>query len=196
MREVHGPKRKAATLPPKYWSGELERVLISEEQISRRVRALAREIERDYEGLDLVIVALLNGTIMFLADLVRHLKLPLRLDFMGVSSYGPGTTSRELVFTKDLKLDVRGRHVLLVDDILDTGRTIKAVAAKLRELQPKSLKVCVFLEKKARRVERVKARYVGFQVPDVFVVGYGLDYAERFRHLPFVGVLQEHVYAR
>lgn len=173
----------------------MERVLISEATIRTRVRALARQIEEDYRDRELVIVSLLNGTVLFLADLVRHLELPLRLDFMGVSSYGAGTTSRELVFTKDLKLDVRGRHVLLVDDILDTGRTLHAVTQKLRELKPKSLKVCVFLEKKARREEKVRAHYVGFQVPDVFVVGYGLDYAERFRHLPFVGVLQEHVYA-
>jgi hypoxanthine phosphoribosyltransferase len=173
----------------------LDRVLISEEKIRRRVRALARQIGRDYRGRELVIVALLNGTIMFLADLVRHLELPLRLDFIGVSSYGAGTTSKELVFTKDLKLDVRGRHVLLIDDILDTGRTLAAVMEKLRELKPKSLKVCVFLEKKARRTEPVRANYAGFEVPDVFVVGYGLDFAERYRHLPFVGVLQKHVYS-
>lgn len=194
MRSSSRTKRPANP-PPRYLSGELERVLISEERIRRRVGAMARQIERDYRGRELVIVALLNGTIMFLADLVRHLELPLRLDFIGVSSYGAGTTSKQLVFTKDLKLDVRGRDVLLVDDILDTGRTLAAVIQKLRELKPKSLKVCVFLEKKARRTEAVRAQYAGFQVPDVFVVGYGLDFAERYRNLPFVGVLQEHVYA-
>lgn len=180
--------------PPKYLGGEIERVLISEAQIQRRVKALARQIERDYKSRELVIVALLNGTVMFLADLIRQLRLPLRLDFMGVSSYGSGTSSGTLVFTKELKLDVRNRHVLLVDDILDTGRTLKRVTAKLKELEPGSLKICVFLEKKARRVEAVRARYVGFEIPDVFVVGYGLDYAERYRNLPFVGILREHVY--
>jgi hypoxanthine phosphoribosyltransferase len=180
--------------PPKYLSGQLERVLISEERIQRRVRALARQIERDYQGRELVIVALLNGTIMFLADLIRQLRLPLRLDFMGVSSYGTGTTAGAIVITKELKLDVRGRHILLVDDILDTGRTMKRVIAKLRELKPRSLKVCVLLEKKARRVEPVRAHYVGFQIPDAFVVGYGLDFAERYRNLPFVGILREHIY--
>lgn len=158
------------------------------------MRALARAITRDYAGRDLVIVALLNGTVMFLADLIRHLELPLRLDFIGVSSYGAGTTSGQLVFTKELKLEVKGRHVLLIDDILDTGKTITRVLAKLRPLKPRSLKVCVFLDKRARRTERAKADYIGFQIPDFFVVGYGLDFAERYRNLPFVGVLEERVY--
>jgi hypoxanthine phosphoribosyltransferase len=137
---------------------------------------------------------LLNGTVMFLADLIRHLSLPLRLDFMGVSSYGAGTESGELVFTKELRLDVRGRDVLLVDDILDTGRTMSRVLPKLRALKPRRIKVCVLLDKPSRRVEAVEADYVGFTIPDVFVVGYGLDFAERYRNLPFVGVLHPHVY--
>jgi hypoxanthine phosphoribosyltransferase len=181
--------------PPAFWSGELERVLIAPERIERRVQALARQIQRDYRERELVVVALLNGTVMFLADLIRHLELPLRLDFIGVSSYGSGTSSGALVFTKELKLDVRGRHVLLIDDILDTGRTLKRVTTKLRALKPRSLKICVLLEKKARRVEKVRADYVGFQIPDAFVVGYGLDYAERFRNLPFVGVLRQEAIA-
>jgi len=172
----------------------VDRILIHEEQIRKRVLELAREISRDYKGRDLVIVALLNGTVLFLADLIRHLALPLRLDFIGVSSYGQGTRSGELVFTKELRLEMRGRHVLLVDDILDTGRTLRRVSAVVRALKPRSLKVCVFLDKKARRTEKVHADYVGFEIPDYFVVGYGLDFAERYRNLPFVGVLQEHVY--
>jgi hypoxanthine phosphoribosyltransferase len=182
--------------PPKYLSGDVERVLISEERIQRRVRALAREIEREYRARDLAIVALLNGTVLFLADLIRQLRLPLRLDFIGVSSYGGGTTSGALVFTKELKIDVRGRHVLLVDDILDTGRTLQRVTTKLRQLGPRSLKICVLLEKKTRRIEKVRADYIGFQIPDAFVVGYGLDFAEQYRNLPFVGVLREEVYAQ
>jgi hypoxanthine phosphoribosyltransferase len=170
-------------------------MLIRPEQIQKRVRQLARRIERDFQGRDFIIVALLNGTVMFLADLIRHLELPLRLDFIGVSSYGSGTSSGNLTFTKELKLEVRGRDVLLVDDILDTGRTLKRVTTKLRDLEPKSLKVCVFLNKQARRTEEVRADYVGFEIPDFFVVGYGLDFAERYRNLPFVGVLREHVYS-
>ena len=155
---------------------------------------MTRQIERDYIGRELVIVSLLNGTVMFLADLIRHLSLPLRLDFIGVSSYGAGTTSGELVFTKELRLDVRGRDVLLVDDILDTGRTIKRVLAKLRDLRPRRVRTCVLLDKPTRRVERVRADYIGFTIPDLFVIGYGLDFAERYRNLPFVGVLRPEMY--
>ena len=173
----------------------MERVLIRPAQIQTRVRELARQISREYQGRDLVIVALLNGTVMFLADLIRHLALPLRLDFMGVSSYGTGTESGKLTFTKELKLDVKNRDVILVDDILDTGRTLSRVAKKVRALKPKSLKTCVFLNKQARRTEKVEADYIGFEIPDSFVVGYGLDFAERYRNLPFVGVLAKHIYA-
>jgi hypoxanthine phosphoribosyltransferase len=131
---------------------------------------------------------------MFLADLIRHLNLPLRLDFIGVSSYGAGTESGDLVFTKELRLDVRGRDVLLVDDILDTGRTMSRVLPKLEALGPRRILTCVLLDKPARRIEDIEADYVGFEIPDYFVVGYGLDFAERYRNLPFVGVLHEHVY--
>jgi hypoxanthine phosphoribosyltransferase len=184
------PKSKPATVPPR-WRKEVERVLITEAQIARRVSALAREIERDFRGRETVVVALLSGTVMFLADLIRHLDLPLRLDFIGVSSYGAGTQSGELVFTKELRLDVRGRDVLLVDDILDTGRTLSRVLEKLRALKPRRIKTCVLLDKAARRVEKVEANYVGFEIPDLFVVGYGLDFAERYRNLRFVGVLKQ-----
>jgi len=169
-------------------------VLISQTQLARRVRELSRQIERDFTGRELVVVALLSGTVMFLADLIRHLSLPLRLDFIGVSSYGLGTESGELIFTKELRLDVRGRDVLLVDDILDTGRTMSRVLARLRRLKPRRVKTCVLLEKAARRVEKVRADYVGFSIPDLFVVGYGLDFAERYRNLPFVGVLKPEMY--
>jgi hypoxanthine phosphoribosyltransferase len=184
-----------ASLPLR-WRREVERVLISEEQIARRVKILAREIERDFRGRETVVVSLLSGTMMFLADLIRHLNLPLRLDFIGVSSYGVGAESGDLVFTKELRLDVRGRDVLLVDDILDTGKTMSRVLLKLRSLRPRRIKVCVLLDKPSRRLENTTADYVGFQVPDYFVVGYGLDFAERYRNLPFVGVLHPHVYKR
>jgi hypoxanthine phosphoribosyltransferase len=182
-------------VPPK-WRGEVARVLISERELARRVAQLSRELERVYHGRELVIVALLNGTVMFLGDLIRHLSLPLRLDFIGVSSYGAGTESGELVFTKELRLEVRGRDVLLVDDILDTGRTLTRVLAKLRALGPRRIKTCVLLDKPARRVEKVEADFVGFEIPDQFVVGYGLDFAERYRNLPFVGVLRPEIYQR
>ena len=131
---------------------------------------------------------------MFLADLIRHLTLPLHLDFIGVSSYGAGTVSGELIFTKELRLNVRGRDVLLVDDILDTGKTLSRVRAKLQTLKPRRLRICVLLNKKSRRVEKIDADYVGFEIPDYFVVGYGLDFAERYRNLPFVAVLHPWIY--
>ncbi|MGZ4963549.1 MAG: hypoxanthine phosphoribosyltransferase [Limisphaerales bacterium] len=174
------------------WRNDIEKVLISEMELERRVTELALEIEKEYSGRDLVIVALLNGTVLFLADLIRHLALPLRLDFIGVSSYGAGTESGNLVFTKELRLDVKGRDVLLVDDILDTGRTLSRVKAKLKKLKPRRIKICVLLDKPSRREESVKPDYVGFTIPNEFVVGYGLDFAERYRNLPYVGVLRQH----
>jgi hypoxanthine phosphoribosyltransferase len=187
-------KRSPTRGVPRGWRKEVERVLITEEQLARRIRKLSREIERDFKGREMVIVSLLNGTVMFLADLIRHVSLPLRLDFIGVSSYGTGTESGALVFTKELRLDVRERDVLLVDDILDTGKTMRLVLDKLELLKPRRIRTCVLLNKAARRIEDVKADYVGFEIPDYFVVGYGLDFAERYRNLPFVGVLHPHVY--
>jgi hypoxanthine phosphoribosyltransferase len=188
----------ATRLAPRHgddeWRNEVERVLITEEQIEKRIQTLAREIERDFRGREMVVVSLLNGTVMFLADLMRHLNLPLRLDFMGVSSYGSGTDSGDLVFTKELRLDVRSRDVLLIDDILDTGKTLRYVLPKLRALKPRRIKICVLLDKPSRRIEKIHADYAGFEIPDYFVVGYGLDFAERYRNLPFVGVLHPHVY--
>jgi len=185
----------SATPPPEHLRDEVQSVLIGETEIAARVRELAADIERDFAGKDLLAVALLTGTVPFLADLVRHIALPMRLDFMGVSSYGTGTSPGELVYTKELRLEARDRDVLLVDDILDTGQTLRAVIDKLNALQPRSLKTCVLLEKKSRRTESVTADYVGFEVPDEFVIGYGLDYAERYRNLPFIGVLKPEVYA-
>lgn len=187
------PTRSAARVPAR-WREEVERILITDDAIANRIKQLSREIERDFKGREMVVVSLLNGTVMFLADLIRNLSLPLRLDFIGVSSYGAGTESGELVFTKELRLDVCGRDVLLVDDILDTGKTLYRVLGKLQALKPRRIKTCVLLNKATRRTEDVEADYVGFDIPDFFVVGYGLDFAERFRNLPFVGVLHPHVY--
>lgn len=195
MKNAQALKSGAAGAPvPLRWRRDIEKVLITEAQLARRVRGMAREIAREFAGREMVVVSLLSGTVMFLADLIRHLSLPLRLDFMGVSSYGAGTESGELVFTKELRLDVRGRDVLLVDDILDTGKTMTRVLARLRELKPRRIMTCVLLNKAARRTEPIEADCIGFEIPDVFVVGYGLDFAERYRNLPFVGVLRPELY--
>ncbi len=178
-------------LAPAAWRKEIAGVLITKKALAGRVRELAKEIEWEYAGRDLVVVAVLNGTVLFLADLIRHLALPLRLDFIGVSSYREGTNPKALKYTKELRLDVRGRDVLLVDDILDTGRTFAGVLKKLRRLRPRSIRTCVLLDKPARRIEKIRADYVGFEAPDVFVVGYGLDFAERYRNLPFIAVLKK-----
>ena len=174
---------------------DIEAILIPAPRIQRRVGELARIISADYHGRDFVIVALLNGTVMFLADLMRRLEFPLQLDLMGVSSYRGGTAAGQLEFTRPLKLSVRGRHVLLVDDILDSGNTLRAVTAELASLGAASVKTCVLLDKPAGRVGEFEADYIGFVVPPLFVVGYGLDYDEKYRNLPFVGVLKKEVYA-
>jgi len=191
------PQTKLATnakVPPR-WRKEVARILITDTMLANRIATLGRQIERDFAGRDMVVVSLLNGTVMFIGDLIRHLSHPLRLDFIGVSSYGKGTESGDLVFTKELRLDVRGRDVLLVDDILDTGRTLRRVLEKLCLLGPKRIRTCVLLDKPSRRVEKVTADYIGFTIPDQFVVGYGLDFAEKYRNLPFVGVLKPEMYA-
>ncbi|HJN90683.1 MAG TPA: hypoxanthine phosphoribosyltransferase [Verrucomicrobiota bacterium] len=176
-------------------NADIAKVLVSEREIQRRVRELAARVQSDFAGRDLVVVGLLTGTLMFLADLVREIDLPLRLDFIGVSSYRDGTKSRELIFTKELRLDVAGRDVLLVDDILDTGKTLRAVIDKLNGMTPRQIRTCVLLSKKARREYDIPADYVGFEIPDEFVVGYGLDYAEKYRNLRSIGLLKTEFYS-
>jgi hypoxanthine phosphoribosyltransferase len=195
MKEPALPPARALRVPAR-WRNEVERVLISRIEIHRRLRVMAREIQNDFNHSEMVVVSLLNGTVMFLADLVRHLSLPLRLDFIGVSTYRSATQSGELVYTKELRLDVHGRDILLVDDILDTGKTMTDVLKKLRRLEPRRISICVLLDKPSRRIQPIQADYVGFEIPDVFVVGYGLDFAERYRNLPFVGVLHPNIYTQ
>ena len=170
---------------------DLEEVLLTEEQIRHRLNDLAMEIQRDYAEKDLTLVAILTGSVMFIADLLRRLPMQLRLDYIGVSSYhGETRSTGELILTKALKLDVRDRDVLVVDDILDTGLTLVNIRTMLQKLQPRSVKFCTFLEKDIPHRENFQADYVGFRIPNKFVVGYGLDYRERYRNLPYVGTLR------
>lgn len=197
IRVISGPNagsRRGRSIPPA-WRKELRAVAISEELVARRVAEMGREIQADFQSREWVVVAVLTGTVMFLADLIRQFSVPLRLDFIGVSSYRGGTRPGRLIFTKELSLDVKGRDVLLVDDILDTGQTLSRVLTRLRQLSPRRIKVCVLLQKNVPRRADVRADYVGFIIPDWFVVGYGLDFNERYRNLPFIGVLDPAVTA-
>ncbi len=149
-------------------------------------------IERDYRGKDLVVVAVLKGSVLFLADLVRGFSRPLAFDFIGVSSYGYSRTSLGMVtLEKEISIDIQGKDVLVVDDILDSGRTLGWVKEHLQKFNPRSVKICVLLRKEAKRIIAVEADYIGFTIPDVFIYGYGLDYRDRFRHLPYIAKLAE-----
>lgn len=166
--------------------------LIGQAELQKRVKELAQQISKDYAGRDLLIVAVLKGSFIFLADLIRELDYHVAVDFTGISSYGASTqSSGEVRITKDLEQSVSGRHVLLVEDIVDTGLTLRYLVDALRARQPASLKVCALLDKPARRRVRIGLDYYGFIIPNAFVVGYGLDYNEKYRGLPYVGVLEE-----
>ena len=170
---------------------DVDEILLTEEQIRRRLDELAVEIQRDYADKDLTLVAILTGSTIFVADLLRRLPMQLRLDYIGVSSYrGETRSTGELVVTKALKLDVRDRDVLVVDDILDTGLTLVKVREMIQKLEPHSLEFCTFLEKDVPHRENFQADYVAFRIPNRFVVGYGLDYRECYRNLPYVGTLR------
>jgi hypoxanthine phosphoribosyltransferase len=165
-------------------------VLLSAQQISARVTELAEGISRDYAGRQLALVCVLRGAAIFLADLVRALQVPATVDFLAVSSYGRSTVSSGFVrITKDLEDSIQGKDVLVVEDILDSGRTLQFILETLKLRGPRSLRVCVLLDKPSRRAVELKAHYVGFTIPDLFVVGYGLDWAGRYRNLPYVGIL-------
>jgi hypoxanthine phosphoribosyltransferase len=176
---------------------DIARILFHESTILRRLDELAAQITDDYRGKELTVVAVLNGSFMFMADLLKRIPLPLRVDCLSVSSYHGGTETSGIVSFDQTSLpDIDGRHVLILDDILDSGLTLHAIGAKLRaETQPVSVRSCVLLAKRKERTVESRADYVGFEIGDEFVVGYGLDYRERYRNLPFVGVLKPELYA-
>jgi hypoxanthine phosphoribosyltransferase len=175
---------------------DLDESLLTEEQIQRRLGELAREIEADYDGKDLLLVGVLKGAVMVMADLARSLERHVSMDWMAISSYGSGTTSSGVVrILKDLDTDITGRHVLITEDIIDTGLTLSWLVANLRSRGPESVNICTLLRKPDAQRMAVDVRYVGFDIPDEFVVGYGLDYNERYRNLRSVATLARHVYA-
>jgi len=167
-------------------------VLVSTEELRRRVEELGAEISRDYQRRDLVMIGVLKGAVFFLADLLRHLTVPCEIDFMAVSSYGSSTDSSGVVrILKDLEAPIEGRDVLIVEDIIDSGLTLQYLLRNLRARSPGSLEVCALLTKPERRRVELPIHYVGFEIPDRYVIGYGLDYAERYRNLSYVAVLDE-----
>ena len=174
---------------------DMQQILFTQEQVAARVREMAAQISRDYAGKTPLVVGILRGSFIFMADLVRAMDIPLTLDFMVASSYGAGTVSSGKVkIGLDLREDIAGRDVLLVEDILDTGNTLSKLVAELKTRRPASLKLCVLLDKPERRTKPIEADYVGFTIPDAFVVGCGLDYNQLYRQLPYIGILKPSVY--
>ena len=179
---------------------DFSKVLVTEEEIDKTVRRMAEEISRDYEGKNLVLLGILKGSVVFMGDLMRAIKVPCYIDFMSVSSYGSGTTSSGVVkIIKDLDTNViEGKNLLIVEDILDSGRTLNYLKQYLGTRNPESIKICTLLDKPDRRDPNLKGKliadYAGALIPDAFVVGYGLDYDEKYRNLPYVGILKPSVY--
>ena len=167
------------------------RVLLSEEEVEARIRQIAAKISKDYAGKEIHLICVLKGGVFFMCELAKRITVPVSMDFMSVSSYGDGTKSSGVVkIAKDLDETLEGKNVLIVEDIIDSGRTLYYLMDILSKRNPKSMKLCTLLDKPERRVKDVKVDYVGFNIPDEFVVGYGLDYAQRYRNLPFIGVVE------
>jgi hypoxanthine phosphoribosyltransferase len=169
-------------------------ILVEEDQLRARIAELGEEISTYYDGRDLLLIGVLKGAVFFMADLMRHLTVPCEVDFMAISSYGASTDSSGVVrILKDLDINIEGRNVLVVEDIIDSGLTLSYLVRNLESREPASLEVCALLTKPGRREIDVDVRWVGFEIPNRFVIGYGLDFAERYRNLPYVGVLHDHL---
>lgn len=174
---------------------DVERILITEAQLAERVREMGQQITRDYAGEQIVMISVLRGAAIFMADLVREIDLNVEMDYMAISSYGGGTRSSGVVrILKDIDSDIKDRHVIIAEDILDSGLTLKYTMNLLASRNPKSIEVATLLHKQTPTPAHVECKYTGFKVPDEFIVGYGLDYAERYRNLPYIGTLKESVY--
>lgn len=166
-------------------------VLMSEQEVNERIRQIGEQISREYAGKEIHLICILKGGTFFLCELAKHITVPVTLDFMCVSSYGTGTSSSGVVkIVKDLDEPIEGKHVIVVEDIVDSGRTLSYLLEMLQDRKPASMKLCTLLDKPDRRVVDVHVDYTGFQIPDAFVVGYGLDYDQRYRNLPYIGVIE------
>ncbi|MDD6484677.1 MAG: hypoxanthine phosphoribosyltransferase [Clostridiales bacterium] len=175
---------------------DIKEIMIDEEKIKEIVSDLGRRISEDYAGKEILMVVVLKGSVIFAADLMRYIDVPVKLDFLQASSYGSGTKSSGIINIKrDLENDVMGRHVLIIEDIVDSGNTLAALKRMMSERQAASVKICSFLSKPSRREQDIEIEYIGMDIPDEFVVGYGMDFNEAYRQLPYVGVLKPQVYA-
>jgi hypoxanthine phosphoribosyltransferase len=172
---------------------DIKEILITEEEIKNKLKELGEKITKDYrDKKDVLLVGVLKGAVLFIADLIRHIDLPVQVDFMAVSSYGASTESSGVVrILKDLDENIEGRNILIVEDIIDSGLTLSYLYNMLKSRKPASIKICALLDKPSRRKVKIKVDYLGFEIPDYFVVGYGLDYNEKYRNLPFIGILKE-----
>lgn len=174
---------------------DLEEILLEEEVIRKKIKEIGARISEDYKGKDLLLIGILKGSVMFMADLMKEITIPCSMDFMAVSSYGSSTQSSGVVrILKDLDAQIEGKHVLIVEDIIDTGVTLKYLLKNLKDRKPESIEIASLLNKPERRKVEIEAKYLGFQVPDYFLVGYGLDYAEKYRNLSCIGILKEEIY--
>lgn len=175
---------------------DIQTILVTEEQIQERAQAIGAQISKDYEGKFPIFVGVLKGSFMFMADIMRQVNIPCQVDFMAVSSYGNGTSTTGAVkINKDLSQDIEGRHVVIIEDILDSGVTLGYLTKYLWNRNPASIEIATLLDKPGRRKSGVYAKYSGFEIPDAFVVGYGLDYAEKYRNLPYIGILKPEIYS-
>lgn len=176
-------------------NNDVEKILISEEELSLRIKELGKKISEDYKGEDILAIGILKGSVVFLSDLIRNISNNVSIDFMTVSSYGnSAVSSGELKIKKDLDADIEGKNVLIVEDIIDSGVTLSKLKELLLKRNPDSLKICTLLNKPERRTAEIDVDYIGFDIPNEFIIGYGLDYAEKYRELPFVGVLKREIY--
>ena len=176
---------------------DVQEILLSEEKIDLKIRELGKLISEEYSGKDLLVIGVLKGSVIFVSDLVRNISIPCEIDFMSVSSYGASSESSGVVrILKDLDQDIEGKNVIIAEDIIDSGITLDYLVDFLKARKPKSIEIVTLLSKPARRKVDINVKYIGFEVPDEFLVGYGLDYANRYRNLPFVGILKREVYEK
>ncbi len=172
---------------------DIEKILINDTELKEKVIELGKNISDDYKGLSPVFITVLRGSIIFLCDLIREVKIPISLDFLSVSSYSGQSHTGVVRIIKDLDENIENKHVILIEDIIDTGLTLNYIIGMLRERKPASIKVCALLDKKVRRIIDIPIDYKGFEIPDEFVVGYGMDYNQQYRNLPFIGILKEEI---